>query len=192
MDNYKNNILNIKKLFFIFLGIPFLGYIFYTGNHGNFYSYYLTGYYLPVILSFSVLLVYLSKFFVGKIIVLIILFVFLVSNMKSTFYKFNNPDQIILANQIKAVNWIKNDSINEKFNIDVYVPPVIPHSYNYLFQWLNVKQNENNVKLLYTLYEIDPPHPERLTAWLDRQDKIAKVIKFVKFGGITVERRERI
>jgi len=44
---------------------------------------------------------------------------------------------------------------------------------------------------LYTLYEIDPPHPERLDAWLARQDGIGKVEETVKFGGITVERRER-
>jgi len=45
---------------------------------------------------------------------------------------------------------------------------------------------------LYTLYEIDPPHPERLKAWLDRQKGIGKVIETYTVGGITVERRIRI
>jgi len=71
------------------------------------------------------------------------------------------------------------------------------YSYNYLFTWLGTTKYEkmpqvNQIPLLYTLYEIDPPHPERLEAWLDRQDGIGKVTESVKFGGITVDKRERI
>jgi len=60
------------------------------------------------------------------------------------------------------------------------------------FKSKKIKQDENKVPLLYTLYEIDPPHPERLEAWLNRQKGIGKVEGSASFGGITVERRERI
>jgi hypothetical protein len=117
-------------------------------------------------------------------------------SLKPTLAKFNldifGPTEIVLQNQLIAVNWIKFDAGEEKFNIDVYVPPVIPHSYDYLFLWNNIKQETNQTILLYTLYEVDPPHPERLEAWLKRQEKIGKVIYEEKFGGITVQRRERI
>ena len=177
---------DLGKLFLLFLGIPFVGYIFYSGNHGNLYGYYLTGFYLPIILGISII----AARFWKLTIFLIVIFLFF--NLKQTIYKFNNPDQINFSNQIQAVNWIKEDSNGQKFNVDVYVPPVIPYSYEYLLKWMDIKQDENKVPLLYTLYEIDPPHPERLEAWLNRQKGIGKVEGSASFGGITVERRERI
>lgn len=183
-------------LFLIFLGIPFLGYLFYKGNYGNLYAYYLTGYYLIAVLLVSYMFTFLWRFKVGKIIIVFFLIYFIKNNLNSAIARLNaNPidgSGIAFQTQLIAVNWIKKDIKGEEFNIDVYVPPVIPHSYNYLFLWQNMIQNENQVKLLYTLYEDDPPHPERLKAWLDRQSKIGKVVYEERFGGITVQRRERI
>lgn len=192
MENYKRDIL---ILFLIFLGIPFLGYLFYTGNNGNLYGYYLTGYYLIIVLLVAYLLSFAWKYYLGKIIVILFIFYFLRSNLNLTIPRLKaevlGPTRIAFQNQILAVNWIKEDSKNKKFNIDVYVPPVISHSYDYLFLWNNIIQEEKQVDLLYTLYEADPPHPERLKKWLDRQDTIGKVVFRETFEGITVERRTR-
>jgi hypothetical protein len=51
---------------------------------------------------------------------------------------------------------------------------------------------DEHVDLLYTLYEVDPPHPERLQSWMDRQKGIGVVEYEESFGGITVQRRSRI
>lgn len=193
MENHKKDIL---ILFLLFLGIPFTGYLFYTGNHGNLYDYYLTGYYLIIILLFAWLTSYIWKYKLGKIIIVLFLINFTKNNLISVIQRLNvdvlSTNGIAFQSQLIAVNWIKNDAKDQKFNIDVYVPPVIPHSYNYLFLWNNIIQEEKEVDLLYTLYEDDGPHPERLKAWLDRQEKIGKVIYQEKFGGITVQRRKRI
>jgi hypothetical protein len=104
---------------------------------------------------------------------------------------------------MQAVNWILSDGVKrgKPFNVDVYVPPVIPHAYDYLFLWQATKkcgeslcgmEKEKRVDALYTLYEVDPPHPERLEAWLERQAGIGKVLEETKFGGITVQRRQRL
>ncbi len=193
MENNKKDIL---ILFLIFLGVPLLGYLFYTGNHGNLYNYYLTGYYLIIILFVGYLVSFIWKYNLGKLTVILFLFYFLKSNLNLTIPRLQfdplKNQGINFQTQLMAVGWIKEDVKNTPFNIDVYVPPVIPHSYNYLFLWNNILQEEKQVKLLYTLYEMDSPHPERLKAWLDRQDKIGKVIYEERFGGITVQRRERI
>lgn len=193
MENNKRDIL---ILFLIFLGIPFLGYLFYTGNHGNLYGYYLTGYYLIITLVVAFLFSFIWKYKLGKLLIILFLFNFLKINLNQTIPRLNvnvlNTGGIAFQSQLISVNWIKEDAKNDLFNIDVYVPPVIPHSYNYLFLWNNIVQEEKPVKLLYTLYEQDGPHPERLKAWLNRQDKIGKVIYEESFGGITVQRRERL
>lgn len=168
-----------------------VGMTFFQGNFGNVYQYYLTGYYL-IFLMFTAILLSKSKLFA-----ILFLLYFLKDNytsVKSYLGTTGSEDTaIVLSTQKNAIDWIYKNAGDRKFNVDVYVPPVIPYSYDYLLKW---KVNENNVvdqvPTLFTLYEIDPPHPERLQAWLDRQKGIGKVVKEERFGGITVQERERI
>ena len=109
----------------------------------------------------------------------------------------DTPGAIYFKNQKQAVDFVYKNANGQDFNVDVYVPPVIPYSYDYLFTWYGPRYHgyaakKDRVELLYTLYEEDPPHPERLTSWLDRQKGIGKVMEAYKSGGITVERRLRI
>ena len=74
---------------------------------------------------------------------------------------------------------------------------MIPYAYDYLFLWMgerkyNTQPLTKKTDILYTLYEVDPNHPERLESWLDRQKGIARVMETRNFGGITVQKRERI
>lgn len=193
MENNKRDILILISLF---LGVPFVGFTLYSGNNGNLYGYYLTGYFLIIILAFSYLASYIWKFKIGKILVILFLLLFLKNNLTKTINKLNvdvlESKEIVLQNQLIAINWIREDAGLDKYNIDIYVPPVIPHSYNYLLLWNNIVQEEKETTILYTLYEDDPPHPERLNAWLERQKKIGKILYEERFGGIVVQRRERI
>lgn len=185
----------------IWIILPLLFYSFYRGNHGVLYDYYFTGYYYLYVIFFSLGIWHLTKSIVGKVVFFVFIALFLMQNIipiynKLTIGPFNGND-IFISNQLAAIDYIYQDSGGEDFNVDVYVPPVIPHSYDYLFLWYGSKlehdnnQKEKRLNLLYTLYEVDPPHPERLQAWLDRQAGIGEVVKTVKFGGITVERRQR-
>ncbi len=192
---------NKKNIFFlklisIFLGIPFVLYTFYRGNHGFLYDYYFTGYYLIIILFFSIGIWSFSKLKIGKYVLFAFILLFLFNNIGYLSRKLtvgiNDGNDIFLGNQLEAITWIYDDAKDDQFNVDVYVPPVIPHSYEYLFVYVGDKRSTNMVSRLYTLYEIDPPHPERLEAWIARQEGIGKVLYEQKFGGIVVQRRERI
>src|SRR3990167_9971225 len=194
------------SLLIIFIGVPMIGYFFFQGNYGNIYDYYMTGYYLPMILLFSLGLGLLWKNLIGRIIVITFLIVFLrmnwplVGNLIAA--GVDGPTHITLGNQLQAVNWVFEDaSALKEFNVDVYVPPVIPHAYDYLFLWQASKRCGRNLcgmikepqkKTVYVLYEVDPPHPERLEVWLSRYEENSVIEEEVKFGGITVQRRKRI
>lgn len=179
------------KIIAIFLLSLVFGILFFQGNFGNVYQYYLTGYYLIFLVFVAVLL---SK---SKIFAVLFLLIFLQANffnIKSYLLTTGKEETaIVLKSQLSAIDWIYKEAGDNKFNVDEYVPPVIPYSYDYLLTW---KNNPNNVKdqvpMLFTLYEIDPPHPERLQAWIDRQKGIGKVVKEEKFGGIVVQQRVRI
>ena len=197
----------ILVLFSLFLGAPIIGITLFQGNFGNIYDYYLFGYFLPFVLLFSIGLAEIWKARIGKLIVIIFFTLFVYKNVPPVknyiIAGFDGPTHITLGNELQAVDWILEDARKEGklFNVDVYVPPVIPHAYDYLFLWratqkcgdnLCLMERNSQVPLLFTLYEVDPPHPERLEAWLLRQKGIGKVIFGEKFGGITVQRRQRL
>lgn len=190
----------IKIVLIIFFS-PIIGLLFFQGNHGNIYDYYLTGYYLIFILLFGITLGQIWKYKLGKVFVIYFLYVFLTWNGMITkgfiTAGVDGPTTIMFGNQKQAVEHVYNDANQRDFNVDVYVPPVIPHAYDYLFTWYGNEiyaktPVEEQIDLLYTIYEVDPPHPERLQAWLDRQAGIGEVKDETRYGGITVQRRERI
>lgn len=200
---WKNHSLPILTLFIL---TPALGLLVFQGNYGNIYDYYLTGVYLPFVLLFSIGLSEVRKRAGGVFVVLFFFAVFLFENGVLTknylIAGVDGPTHISLGNQLQAVDWVFEDAKGRgNFNVDVYVPPVIPHAYDYLFLWqgksrcggnlCGLKQDEQ-LSILYTLYEQDPPHPERLEAWLERQKGIGEVEEEESFGGITVQRRKRI
>lgn len=197
------NILPVKLLL-IFIVIPMVGYILFQGNFGNIYDYYMTGYYFPLVLLFSMGLGIAWKKFLGKILVILFLISFLNINLPASknFLSagVDGPHHITLGNELQAVNWIYDDARGlDKFKVDVYVPPIIPHSYDYLFLWQGYKRcgenlcgfvKEEETDIIYTLYEIDPPHPKRLEEWYTRFENWTEIEKVTEFGGITVERRK--
>lgn len=103
---------------------------------------------------------------------------------------------IALGSQANAVKFVLNDSDGKEFNWDAYVPPVIPYTYTYLFKYYGGKyhkfQSSKQESTLYTIHEVDTTHPERENDWLKRQDGIGKIITTIRFGGVGVEKRQRI
>ncbi len=190
------------KIILLLLISPIIGLYFYQGNYGVLYDYYMTGYYLIFILLFAIGLGRILKVkIIGVLFVLYFFYLFFTGNIPIVLSRINDRcntlESICFVNQKQAIDWIYNDAKRSDFNVDVYVPPVIPYAYDYLFKWYGGKvhgkePNVNRTQILYTLYEADPPHPERLDAWLARQKGIGKVQETMKFGAITVERRIRI
>jgi len=179
--------------------------MFFQGNFGNIYDYYLTGYYLIFILLFSIILGKMWNSVPGKVFVIYFLYVFINLNYHVTKSRISDQldgkNSVGFGNSKWAVEWVYRDAGDRKFNVDVYVPPVIPYAYDYLFKWypttsrfqgIDSELVQSNVDLLYTIYEADPPHPERLDEWLKRQEGIGRIEEEENYGGVFVQRRTRI
>lgn len=195
-------IFNFKELWkkdgfkiLLLLGIaPLVGMIFFQGNEGNVFDYYFTGYYLIYVLIFSAGLALLAKNKLGTVILLAFFILFFKSQVPVIRdYLVKGRSNVNFKEQLQAIDWIYKDSKGINFNVDVYVPPVIPYTYDYLFLWKSQYYGKapltENVSLLYTLYEDDIAR--RLDPWLKRQEGIGKVKEEISFRGITVQRRER-
>jgi 4-amino-4-deoxy-L-arabinose transferase-like glycosyltransferase len=202
--NWKKNAPQVLPLFLIFLGVPILGYLFFQGNYGNIYDYYMTGYYLPLLLIFSIGLASFWKNWIGKIVILLFFTHFLTLNIPPIKSYLTHGYSIRLGTEVPAVNWVFNSAAAnavQEYNVDVYVPPVISYSYDYLFLWQGTKKcgksmcglvKDKNVNVIYLLYEEDNENPKRLSVWLDRYKENTSIDEKIQFGGITVERRKRI
>lgn len=184
------------KILFIWLLSPLLGLLFYQGNFGYIWDYYFAGVWPIFILLIAFILSNLWESYFGKVITLAFFFLFFWVNLNlfKTYYKIGIG--IRFRDQLASIDWVYKDADQNNFNVDVYVPPVIPHAYDYLFQWYGMENydkqpSEERESLLYTLYEVDSAHPERLNAWLVRQEGIGEIIKTQKFGEITTQRRKR-
>ncbi len=198
---------DILKLFLIFLGTPVVFYTLFQGNHGNMYDYYMTGYYIPMIILFALGLGALwQKSLYGKIVVFTFLIWFAqVNGILTRYYLIagvDGPTHVSLGNELQAVRWVYEDGKTVgRFNTDFYVPPVIPYTYDYLFLWQGSRlcsddfcgwEREKSTQIVYILYEVDPPHPERLTNWLAKYTNTTIVLDEMSFGGITVQKRQRL
>ncbi len=184
----------------VFLFLPLFCLLFFVGNYGRLYDYYLTGFFPAFIFLFALFVNFFFKKILYWPIMILIVIWFLNNNIFFLRHYLTSgidgPQNVVLGNQLQSINWIYQDAKGEKFNVAIYVPPVIPYAYDYLFKWYGQKiyhqePAKEETPLLYVLYEVDSSHPYRLDAWLVEQDKIAETIKSEKFGGITVERRIR-
>ena len=192
----RNYLIQISLLWFL---IPLCFLIFFVGNYGVLYDYYLTGFFAAFVILFS-LIITLGKNLFFKMLLIGFSIYFYLGNIP--FIKIyltsgiDGPQNIVLGNEIKAVDFICQQTKDKQYNLAVYVPPVIPHSYDYLFDW-RIRQSKctqpvsENVSLIYNLYEVDPPHPERLDVWLQNQSHTGTIESVNQFGGIYVQQRQR-
>jgi 4-amino-4-deoxy-L-arabinose transferase-like glycosyltransferase len=185
-----------RKILIFWLLIPLTLYLFYQGNHGYFLDYYLAGIWLVFMIFAGFLLMSFWHKFFGKVLLILFLITFAYSNFTQLVIYYKIGIGIILRTQLSAIDWAYQNSKGEEFNVDVYVPPVIPYAYEYLFKWYGEKKYNqqpasNNVLLLYTLYEEDSSHPNFLKNWLNRQETVGKILDQERFGDVTIQRRER-
>lgn len=181
--------------------LPVVALLFYHGNHGYVWDYYFTGVY-PVLCLLLGSLYYVfmihARSWLRWTPAILLVVIFKQNLVLATNYYFRStaPPYINLTSEIAAVDWVYEDAGSMPFNTDVYVPPVIPHAYDYVFLWRGATKyrrqpNKELVKRLYTLREPDAGHQSLLDAWMARQAGIGSIEETRTFGPITGERRVR-
>ena len=180
----------------IWWATPLVILLFYHGNHGYIWEYYFAGVYPAfTILVSAIWLAVARHVWAGRWLIAVFITGFIFQNLSYhlTFFRQATASHVTLAPEIQAVDWIYRDAGSTPFNTDVYVPPVIPHAYDYLFMWRgkSVQPTQQLVSRLYTIAEPDPGHQQLLDFWIFKQDGLSSIEKTIIFGPLTVQRRVR-
>lgn len=187
------------QLLLLWLFVPLFLLLFFVGNYGKIYDYYLTGFFPAFIIIFSLGITFFNKSILNKLLLITIFILFCIGNLSFIKNKLSagidGPENITFGNQKWALNKICQETKDKKYNLSVYVPPFTPYAYDYLMNWY-IKNNKctapikEQTSLIFYLYEIDPSHPERLNIWL--QDKTVTIESKSNLGGVYVQKRLRI
>ena len=180
-------------------------------------SWYFVGLGPIVFISFLLMLNQLKKlgFYISLVCILIHFFILI--NNESYFKK--TADQSILANELKTINWVYQQSRGEAFKVYTFLPSVYDYPYQYLFPWYGKKQygylpqeyttypnisastyvadsqkyqekNQLNTNLFFLI--IEPPVEQVvLDEWYKGVSKDSQLIEVTKVGNITLEKRQK-
>lgn len=178
--------------------IPLIFHILYTGNHGNFWNYYIIGQYVPLyLLCASVLAIGFAKKEKIRILsILLIAFtclcVFVPNAHEWMGLSVPYNERISLSLQLDAINWIEQKANGQPFGMWAYTASAQDEVYKYLFQY---KQRQNGItfvehpeqtKHMYLIVEDDPNNPKRRLEWIEKMSSIGSKADSQKFGAVTV------
>ncbi len=189
------------KLTLIWVLVPLFFLSFYYGNFGYVWSYYILGILPATLLLIACFWQYLIEKGLGVFLVAIFLGVFLFTNWANLRSYLKTGIGVTLGEELGAVDFIYQDAqVNriDRFNVDVYVPPVISYAYDYLFLWYGGSKygfspDKEMTKTLYLIWEDDWTNPQRLTDWFARMNGISRPVGVVQnYGDVHVQRRERL
>ena len=187
------------QLSLIWLFIPLLILFFFQGNYGTLYDYYLTGFFPAFTILFSLSIFASKKLYLNLILALLAFAIFTKGNYiylrDYLIAGVDGPTHISLGNQSQALKYVCQNSPQD-YNLNVYVPPITPHTYNYLMDWYQDQEichppSHENQSRIFSLYEVDLNNPQNLDNWLKSQDTVGKIDSEINFGGIVVQQRVR-
>jgi len=106
-------------------------------------------------------------------------------------------DPSVYKNYLSVIDYVYEQADGEKFNYDLYTPPVHDNTYRYLFEWYGERRHgyspsTDTQELHFLIIEPDRQYPFRIDEWLEVREGSGEVIKTEKLNGdITVQTRRR-
>lgn len=170
-----------------YMTFPLLGVMFHTGNYGNFFSYYIVAHYLPMLSLLLLVVAKLKSPLWGLLITIFLVgnsIIFLMTAYNTGLFKYTLKSQILAIEHVRQVN-VDNKPVL------VFVPNLLPVTYEYLNTWLFANQSVEPLRLnvskendYYLMYEppIDTASGFVFKQWHGEHIASAKCQEPVVFG----------
>jgi hypothetical protein len=195
--------------------IPYCGYMLWRGNHGNFFSYYMTPHFIPLVLMFVFGLQELTynlkesnKLIIHKmaIVLLTIIFTFAYINFYGTIAAPDNQAglKVIDSANLKTLNYYVTDRENIitasrsalQSTVLTFTPNYLTAQYDFVMQWRAKSQNlpipntqiHDDDSLVYIIVEPDKEIPEkRFAPWYAKVQNGRLRLRSEKVGVLLLE-----
>lgn len=192
--NYKKLNGHNRKIFNFIFTLVILLFIFSLFYKGFFWANYYQGIQIFFLFIISLLFFANNKSFFGKLFNFIALVAIFISTFSTLKYSSQTPTQNIgLKKHLQIVNFIYSQVKDQNFCVQVYTPPVVPYTYNYLFSYYSQRyrvkypQSQFVNKSCWYIIEFDD-YKERVDKW--RASNIppkAKRISSQKIADVKIE-----
>ncbi len=172
---------------------PLIILLIYHGNNGYVWDYYFIGVYPAFILTMAYLWSCLPRLVSSG---LVAIFLYQSVILHAHFFETTHPGYITLSTIKSVATWVYSDAGSTPFNVDIYVPPVWSHAYDYVFHWqgravYHTQPATDRVPSLYLVVEPDGEHPYFRQNWLDRQDSYGKIDKEITIDPVLIKHLTR-
>ncbi len=178
--------------------VPFLFHATFTGNHGNFWDYYIIAqhpvlYLLLASAVYAFTRVYRST---GKVVLMLSSAIFFISILSNLYSWFQNTkvyaDRFSLDVLEQSAKWMAQNSHGKEYGVWVYAPNASdePHRYVYWLQerktGLSPVQHTEQANYIFLAVEDDPVNWLRRKEWIEEKKKFGIVVEKRRFGAIMV------
>lgn len=178
--------------------VPLLFHTIYTGNHGNFWDYYIIAQHVPfyaLIGSVCAVAVHFKTRY--RILGIAFTLVVVLSAVGLNLYKWTDfivpyQDRFSLSLQIDAANFMIDDAGGKPFGVWVYTPSAQDESHRYVFSYVGKKRGvypQEHVEQqprIYLVVEDDPTFAKRRAEWILEKNQFGDVVFAKKFGAVSV------
>ncbi len=185
------------RMIFLWFVVPLVFHATYTGNHGNFWDYYILSQHLVLYLLLVTTFVIVLQQNPKNVILKLGLGVFVVVSAMLNFAKWTEilqpyENRYSLQMQVDETHWMIEQASGEDYGVWVYAPNYQDDPHRYVFSWIGKKtgiQPKEHVEqqpLIFLAVEEDGYFPARREAWIREKMAFGELLATKKFGAITV------
>lgn len=194
------------QVLILWLLVPLVGLLFYRSNNGVIWDYYLIGLQTPFLIILALAFSDITKTFkiLGSISVTTLLLMLIYSNLQEWKILISDEANLISFGRMKnAIDYVYHEANGRPFNVEIFVPNLLPTAYEYLFSWYGQKKFgyqpypvQERQRLFFYLMEPGQKYKDGeqywRNLWYNKRLHSGALINKYKEGEIDIEMRERL
>ncbi len=179
------------RIVLLWLFVPLFFQILYTGNHGNFWDYYIIAQH-PVLYIVIGSLFALSSKRIQAVGLLVLLVAVSLNILQWKAVLKPYPDRYSLQKQVEAVNWIINDAAGIPYGVWVYTPSYQDEADRYVMWWVGQKRGimpeirAEQQPYIYLMVDDDGVFWRRRLEWIAEKKTFGPVLEEKRIGAFTL------
>ncbi len=185
------------RISFFWFVIPFVFHLLYTGNHGNFWDYYIIAQHVSLYILLAMSIGIIAKLSKWRELALILATGLVLSSVFFNLRKWTEmippyPSRFSLEQQVEATHWMIAQANSERYGVWVYTPSSQDDPYRYIFSWVGKQtgvypgEHVEQEPIIFLVAEDDTVFWGRHRDWIQDRMEFGTLLERKRFGSIVV------